>query len=320
MTFRARPSRWRSDLGWVAAAALVCYALSAALELRESIDHWLARYEAWQADELPLALTVLAGGLVWYAWRRLKETQVELRLRAEAEARVTDLLAHNHQLAQRLIAVQENERRALARELHDEFGQSCSAIRAETAYLRNCAADDRAGMLAAAARADAAARQLYQLVRDMLGRLRPSDLDTLGLLAALQAMCEAWEERSQVPCVFHHEGMGDSLSEPLGDAVDITVYRVVQEALTNAQRHARASRVRVVLARSAPRQLELSIEDDGQGMDPAAATQGLGLLGAGERAAALGAELQVRSTPGSGVRLTLRIALPAAPARAGDPA
>lgn len=302
---RAHGSRWRSDLWWLVAVTVGVYFLASAFELQETVSRRLARLERWQADELPLTLTVLACGLAWYAWRRRREVQAELALREQAEARVNELLARNRELAHRLISVQESERQALARELHDEFAQGCTAIRVETACLRHCAADDRGGMLAAADRADAAAQSLYQLVRDMLHRLRPANLDTLGLAAALQELCESWEERTGVACTLSVEGD----TEALGDAIDITVYRIVQEALTNVTRHANASSVRVDVVRASPQALSLIVRDDGQGMDLALATRGLGLLGACERAAAVGGALQVHSSPGAGVAITLRVPL-----------
>lgn len=303
--------RWHRDLTWVALAALATYALSVGFELHERYVAWVARYEHWEVDELPLTLAVLACGLAWVALRRRREAEDELRRREQAEAHVAALLAHNRALAQALIALQENERRALARELHDEFGQRCSAIRAEAAWLRRCVegggegdeGGDRAGLLAAAERTDTAAADLAALVRDLLRRLRPADLDALGLVAALQALCEGWEERSGIACVFHPEAMGIAC----GDAVDVTVYRIVQEALTNVLRHARASRVRVHLSGRDPAVLRLTIRDDGRGMDVGAASRGLGLLGATERAAAVGGLLEVRSTLGQGVCVELSI-------------
>jgi signal transduction histidine kinase len=310
-------SRWHSDLWVVLAAALACYAGSVAFELNESLLKSLGRYERWQLDELPLTGMVFAFGLAWYALRRRRETESALRLRERAEAHACELLAHNRELAQQLIAVQESERLALARELHDELGQRCSAILIETACLRRCSADDRAALLGAAARADMAAQSLYQLVGGMLRRLRPADLDALGLVAALQQLCESWEERSGVACVFHFDGVAQAQAEALPERVNIAVYRVAQEALTNVARHANASRVRLVLAREAASHLRLTIADDGRGMDPARATRGLGLLGAAERAAALGGELNVDSAPGEGLRLSLCVPLPAdAPALA----
>lgn len=309
-------SRWRSDLWVVAAAALACYGVSLALDLNESLIELLARQEHWQLDELPLTGMVFAFGLAWYALRRRRETESALRLRERAEARASELLAHNRELAQQLIAVQESERLALARELHDELGQRCSAILIETACLRRCAADDRVALLGAAARADMAAQSLYQLVGGLLRRLRPANLDALGLVAALQELCEAWEARSGVACVFHFNGVDDVLPE----SINIAVYRVAQEALTNVTRHAHATQVRLVLAHDAARGLCLTIADDGRGMEPTRATRGLGLLGASERAAALGGELLIDSAPGAGVRLSLRVPLPAAAAALAEPA
>jgi glucose-6-phosphate-specific signal transduction histidine kinase len=301
----AAASRWRSDLLGVAAVTLGCWLLAAAVELRELSSLWLARYEGWQADELPFAFGVLACGLAWYAVRRRRETQAELLLREEAQAQAQALLAHNRELARQLITLQESERLVLARELHDELGQSCAAIRVETAFIRNgmaTAAGDDAGLLAAAARADAAAQGLYEGVRGLLRRLRPANLDTLGLVAAMQELCEAWSERAGLPCIFTAEG----LATPLPDAVNITLYRVAQEALTNVLQHARAGSVRVVLARLDAHEVQLMVQDDGCGIDLRASTRGLGLLGASERAAALGGTLRL-SSAGPGTRLLLRI-------------
>jgi signal transduction histidine kinase len=300
---------WRRDLGWVALATVATWLLSVAFEVHERYVAWVARYEHWEVDELPLTLAVLACGLAWIAVRRRREAEDALRRHAQAEAHVAALLAHNRELSQGLIALQENERRALARELHDEFGQRCSAIRAEVSWLRRCADGDRAGMLAAAERADLAAQDLYALVRDLLRRLRPADLDALGLVAALQALCERWEERSGIGCVF----LPDAMDAPLDDAVNVAVYRIVQEGLTNVLRHARATSVRVLLSGRTPGLVRLTIQDDGRGIDVGAAARGLGLLGATERAAAVGGVLEVRSTLGSGVSLELRIPLAAAP-------
>ncbi|KQU77215.1 MULTISPECIES: sensor histidine kinase [unclassified Rhizobacter] len=305
----ARLRRWRplGDVGLVLLATLASYGLASFFELSERVQRWALPHEHWQADELPFSLTVLAGGLAWYALRRAHDARAQLALREQAEAQARELLMHNRELARQLIAVQESERLALSRELHDELGQGCAAVRAETAFVRLCGAADRSATLAAVERADRAAQQLYQAVRGMLRRLRPANLDELGLIAALQELCESWEERSGVACIFHHE----AFEHGFGDAVDIALYRVVQEALTNVMRHAQASAVHVKLVRSAQGELQLSVEDDGRGMDLAAATRGLGLLGAAERAAALGGELEVRASPGAGVQLVLRVPMPA---------
>lgn len=319
-------SRRHSDLWWVALATVGAYGLAVTLELREVLASWLAPYEKWQLDELPLTLAVLASGLAWYAFRRRNDTQAALRLREQAEARVSALLARNRELAQQLIAVQESERLALARELHDELGQRCTAIRAETAFIRHSVqgnhgvagpSDDTASLLAAARRADSAAHCLYELLRGMLRRLRPANLDELGLQAALQELCEDWEERSGISCIFHHHGLALLPTEGR-DVLDIAIYRMAQEALTNVLRHAQASSVRVQLICRPSGELRLCIQDDGRGMDLGAARRGLGLLGVSERAAALGGELQLHSAPGAGLRLEvkLRVARAKAPVAA----
>lgn len=300
---------WRADFAAVLAGTLVCYIFFAALELHEWVSHALARYERWQADELPFALTVLAAGMVWFAMRRRHEVQVELQLRQSAEANVRELLRLNRELSRRLLMLQENERLALARDLHDEVGQACSAIRVELAFIRHCEGAMSRGIAPAVERAEGQALRLYTLVHDLLSRLRPVNLETLGLVAAVQELCESWEERTGIGCVFHHEG----LVEKLGDAIDIAIYRVTQEALTNVTRHAQASAVRVRLSR-ADESLTLIVQDDGRGVDAARACEGLGLLGARERAAALGGALDVQSAPGAGVRIVLHLPLVEAPA------
>jgi len=304
-------SRWRIDLWLVVGVTLSCYAISSALDLNELIARGLARFEVWQADEVPLSFTLFACGLAWYAWRRRREVQTQLVLRNRAERRILDLLARNRELSQQLISRQESDRLEMARELHDELGQLCTAIRIETAWLRGCRTDDREGVLAAAERADSAALGMYESVRGMLRRLRPANLDSLGIEAALQALCNSWAERTAGTCAFRVEGVARAMS----DSVDITIYRVAQEALTNVARHAAASQVQVTLSCLVDAEVSLTIQDNGRGMNTAQATDGLGLLGATERAAAVGGQLQLLSVPGRGTTIALRVPLPPSSSR-----
>jgi len=307
-----RRLNWRSDLAAVLVGTLGCYILFVTLELHEWMSRALAHYERWQVDELPFAVTVLAAGMVWFAMRRRREVQVELQLRERAEANVRELLRLNRELSRRLLTLQEDERLALARDLHDEVGQACSAIRVELAFMRHCDGAMSRGIASAVERAERQALRLYTLVHDLLSRLRPVNLETLGLVAAVQELCESWEERTGIGCIFHHEGLV-GLVKPLGDAIDIAVYRITQEALTNVTRHAQASAVWVRLSR-AVESLSLVVQDDGRGVDAARASEGLGLLGARERAAALGGTFNVQSAPGAGVRIALQLPLLEAPA------
>lgn len=267
---------------------ILTFALTSAFELQEGLHGLLLRFEAWQLDEVPLTLTALALGLSWYAWRRQRDT--------------ARLLAHNRELARHMLQLQDAERLALARELHDDLAQHCTAIRVEAACIQR--SRDPAQIALAAGRVGDEAEALHLSVRGLLRRLRPAELDELGLVAALQSLCRNWEARSGVACEF----VSDRNAAPLNEAVNTAVYRVAQEALVNVTRHASATGVRIALqARGAT--LTLEVQDDGCGFDAARATQGLGLLGAAERAAALGGRIDVASAPGQGACLRMDLPL-----------
>ncbi|MBL8304882.1 MAG: two-component sensor histidine kinase, partial [Ideonella sp.] len=114
------------DLLLVAAGTVGLWVLAGRANLLERYLSVTQRLERWQADELVFVLAGLAVGMMWYALRRWREARRAVRLHQDAEQRVGELLGHNRELAQQLISVQDNERRALARELHDELGQCCS--------------------------------------------------------------------------------------------------------------------------------------------------------------------------------------------------
>lgn len=283
----------RSDLVWVALVPLATFALATRYELHEHLTKLTAQMERWQVDEIPLALLTLSIALAWYAWRRRNEA--------------SRLLARNRELTQQLIAVQDRERQALARELHDELAQHCTAIRIEATYIQRAQALDQIG--AAARRAAASAEQLQAGVRRLLRRLRPTDLDELGLVDAMQSLCDDWAARSGVACRFRPQG---GLRD-CGDAMDTTIYRVAQEALVNVMRHAQATQVEIALV-ATPESVVLHVQDDGQGLATHAPAEGFGLLGATERAAALGGTLETRSAPGCGTQVRMCLPLAGMPA------
>jgi len=294
----------------VLVAAVAAYGLAVLFELRERSDGWLQPFERWQLDELPFALFVLATGMAWYGLRRSREAQRALAQRIAAERHASELLAHNRELSRGLIGLQEKERVALARELHDEVGQYCTALRMETAFLRRCGPDESAARLAASARADAAAQAIGELVRGLLHRLRPAQLDTLGLVPGLQALCEGWELRSGIACVFHPEAEADGIDE----ATKLVIYRVAQEALTNVARHAGAGTATVLISYG-ENDLEVRVEDDGRGPAELPAAGGNGLAGMRERAAAIGGVLLAGPRDEGGFRVYARLPR----AGAGDP-
>lgn len=210
------------------------------------------------------------------------------------------------QYAGRAIAIREEERRHLARELHDELGQTGSAIKALAVSIaqRGLPADPA---IAEQARTIAhAADAMLVTVRDLMRRLRPIVLDELGLATALEQLADDWNERNaDAFCALRLSHLSVSLTE----AIEIGCYRIVQEALTNASRHAAAQRVDITLAISAGR-LRLAIRDDGCGFEPATTARGLGLTGMQERVTALGGTFDLRTARGSGVAIDIDLPLP----------
>ena len=204
----------------------------------------------------------------------------------------------NRHLAQQSIAIQEAERRALAHELHDELGQSIAAINAVAASIEGGAARSGAATIAEIGLG------MHAVVRGMLRRLRPVLLDEFGLGRALEDLVDGWNERHEESfCRLSVRGNCDDLRDDSG----ISLYRVVQECLTNVSKHSAASEVTVELERTANGGTCLVVADNGRGFDAAATRPGLGLLGMRERSEALGGTFRVEAATGSGVRLTVEL-------------
>jgi two-component system sensor histidine kinase UhpB len=219
----------------------------------------------------------------------------------------------NHRLTRQLIHVQADEPRRLARELHDELGQYLSAVHADAiAILRHGESRYPPVRDSAAAIADVS-RRIMATVRAMLQRLRPDTLDALGLAEALRQLANSWQQRHpEVICTLHLHGDLNSL----GEDINITLYRIVQESLTNVTRHARAQHVDIRLARDCAADgdsVEVEVCDDGAGSDAVDPDRGFGLLGMRERVASLDGEFLVVTSPGRGyqVCVTLPVAMPA---------
>lgn len=208
-------------------------------------------------------------------------------------------LAENRRLSQRSMQVQEEERRNLARELHDELGQSLNAIKVDAVTIR-----DRSEHAVEVQRSAKAiievSGQVYDVVRSLLQRLRPVALDELGLRSAVEYGVEQWQRRHPaVRCSFSAEGELDDLSEQM----NITLYRLAQECLTNVAKHAEATAVTVSLQRVSGQEICFSFDDNGRGFDPGSPRQGLGLVGLRERVEALDGKFDLQSAPGQGVRV-----------------
>jgi len=201
--------------------------------------------------------------------------------------------------AHRALAAQEGERLRIARELHDEVGQTLTAV-----ALR---AERAGGELPAQAPAlaeivDTVHRSLDD-VRRIARELRPEALDDLGLIDALISLCLRMERQGAVRVLRELEGG----LPPLSAEAELVIYRVAQEALTNAFRHAQASQVRVALRRERDG-VVLSVDDDGRGLPAPMPARTAGLAGMRERAILIGAELELGSPPGGGVEVRLTVA------------
>jgi PAS domain S-box-containing protein len=227
----------------------------------------------------------------------------------EAEQRSQDLLRQNRRLTRRLFNLQESERRHIARELHDELGQLLTAIQAEAGAICSSSGAKREPEIHANAQAIGnSAAEVQNVIRRILGRLRPTLLDELGLTESLQEQAMQW--RQHHPSIVCDLELDENLDD-LPESLNITLYRIVQEALTNVANHAHASHAKVRLRRetSGPDHLLLTVQDDGEGMDPKLSTKGLGMLGMRERIIASGGEFMSHSAPGQGVRIEIQLPL-----------
>jgi PAS domain S-box-containing protein len=238
--------------------------------------------------------------------------EVDVRVRKEAEQARQAML-------QQLVTVQEEERRRIAHELHDQMGQDLTALLLGLKALAD-AVTPTAPADYHLAQVQALAARLGQNVRALAVQLRPAALDGLGLTVALTTYVEAWSVQAQVVADIHTTGL-DGPKLPL--AVETTLYRLVQEALTNVLKHAQASNVSVIIERKQSA-VHLIVEDDGVGFDvaktqeSAAQDRRLGLIGMHERVAQLGGTITIESTPTGGTTLFVDLPLAAALEEEGD--
>jgi len=209
------------------------------------------------------------------------------------------------QLLTRFVLAQEDERRRIARELHDQLGQQLTALRLTLATLR-AESIDRSDLRVQVETLQELARQLDQDVAFRVWELRPTPLETVGLRAALTNFVHNWSKHLGIHVQLHASRSSD---ERLNTEVETMVYRLAQEALNNVAKHARAQHVDIVLDRNADH-VSLIVEDDGVGFNPSdreTLGEGLGLTGMRERAALVGADLQIESIPGRGTTVILRV-------------
>ena len=321
--FRDRPRMTRRDdslISQVVAANVLLVALTLlAASLVAGLDLQVPS-ERWQFLVLALAIILTLCVNMWMLQRRFRplERLIERVEQVDPAAPGTIDLISAHKPAEeisrlaesfrRLLERIEQERRRLARDLHDEVNQALTAI---LLRLEALAQEAPAGQAPEVAELKRLVNQAMDELLNLARQLRPSALDDHGLVPAIDAQLKRFAARTGVEARLHAEGDLDALEED----VQTAIYRVAQEALTNAERHAGSTVVEVDLEASDAR-TQLRVRDDGNGFDPGRpgrsssqdpAASGLGLRGMAERARLVGGELDVRSAPGGGTSVTLRI-------------
>jgi PAS domain S-box-containing protein len=206
-------------------------------------------------------------------------------------------------LSGRIMASQEKERAAIARELHDELGQVLTALRMDAVWMQERLKDSDPKIVERALTMCDLIDKTIKDIRSIAIRLRPGVLDDLGLVDALEWLTSDFENRSGITCVFEHANVPE-----LHETVATAAYRICQEAITNVARYAEASRVSVVL-KAEKNILSLSVRDDGKGLDTSdlAGFEGVGIAGMRERAMLAGGNLEVMSDRGKGCHVLFKV-------------
>jgi hypothetical protein len=272
---------------------------------REAIDNLLTRRLTKEGAEIDVALSAativdpeidcVVGGIVSH-----RDVAAQIRAQA-AEGELTQ----NRELARLVRTKIEDERRGIAQELHDELGQCVTAIRTIAVSIVQRTGESMPEVCAGAQSIKDIAARIYDGMHAIVRRLRPTELDVLGLSETLRETVAAWSARNP-DIEFTLDLTGDL--DQLGEAVNITVYRLIHEALTNIVRHAEASLTAVRVTRENAHSLRVSIRDNGHGhVSMATSAVGLGLIGMRERVESVGGAFAVEGRPGSGTELRAEI-------------
>src|SRR5260221_10656373 len=190
----------RRDAALIAVISIAAAIICIKLDLSEALLGWTRLHERLQLDELPAWLLIVACCLVWFSARRYTEARDQLVLRRATEARLAEALAENQRLAQQYVDMLEYERKALARDLHDELGQYLNVIKLDAVSIRDAASSGNDGRSASLAGNAARAvienvDRVYGVVSSLIRQLRPVGFDELGIAAALENCVSDWRVR-----------------------------------------------------------------------------------------------------------------------------
>lgn len=260
------------------------------------------RFQSMEARLVWLVGLALVAGILmslicgWYILRL--ERQGTQRYEALARSRL-----ELEGLSARLVQAQEEERRSISRELHDEVGQSLGALLVEAGQLAKLVPQEDRATQAQITHIKSVVESAVKSIRDLALLLRPPMLDDLGLVAALEWQAREISRRSDMEVGVQSQ----NVSEALSDEMKVTVYRLVQEALNNAATHSSAQNARVTVVQNADN-ISVTVNDDGKGFDTER-TRGMGILGMEERVRRLGGNFTIQSAVGQGTTVAAELPL-----------
>jgi len=267
------------------------------------LTYWAVKYSFRPVGKILSGLTQIEKGN--FGSRLPVFKQIELQAIGEKFNLMADALQesteNNHRLTQQIIRLQEDERKSLARDIHDEIGQYLTAIHVDASAILSAKKISTAKESAKAI--SDVTRQMMDMVHELLQRLRPRVIDELGIGLALGELIHHWRQRNRSISVVHNVSNNIGM---LDDSVAITAYRVMQESLTNISKHANARRVTINVTHDEAR-IFMEIEDDGVGFLQTKMTHGYGLAGMRERVQGLMGEMFIESLGGLGTKIQVSL-------------
>lgn len=276
------------ELAVIPLTFIAAFSISSHFDVFDQFYLWARKYEKTiDIDEISLAIFFTLIALVWFALRRVRESQF--------------LIKRNQSLLNRVIQVQEEERKRIAHDLHDDLGQYINAIKTQAAIL---SAHQTIEVQVLSTKIMSNADHAFNSAKHLITSLRPLALDELGLAVALQYLIDTWQTNTENKTKVHFV-INDDINH-LNEQTSMIIFRVIQEALTNIAKHANAKNVYISISYLI-NILTVKIIDDGNGFDIHQKTFGLGLIGIGERIEMLNGKLKIHSALNKGTEISIQI-------------